>query len=103
MKTLKLLLVIPLLLLTGCIGHRYQAVALSKSGIDYLMPQDRHGAELKALAINATGSGVAWVQRVPKPEKEKKSSAPAIVFPPGMLVVPDSDGETPKKKTTGVE
>lgn len=92
------LLLIPLLLLTGC-AHRYQAVVLSKSGIQYLMPQDRQAADMKALAINASGEGLAWVQRVPKRAKEKKSKIPTLVLPPGMLAVPDSEPDAPRKDT----
>lgn len=66
--------------LTGCAMHRYQVCVAAQSGeLGCLSPQDRQGAEMKALAVNAVsgGSALAWVQKAPAKAK------PAVKDPPG--------------------
>jgi len=66
--------IILILCLTGCAMHRYQVCVASQTGeIGCLAPQDHHGAELKALVVNATaqGAAVAWVQSAQPKTKSK--------------------------------
>ena len=65
---MKALLAATCLLLAACGGRRWQACAINSGSGEILCgtPQTRDGAELKALAINATAGGqaAAWSQRV---------------------------------------
>jgi len=66
-----------ILCLPGCALHRYQVCVMDNDGIGCLAPQDRQGAEMKALAVNATaqGAGVAWVQKAQRKAKPKPAPA----------------------------
>lgn len=80
-----------LALILGASPHYQTCILATQSGEVYCseMRQDRQGAELKALAVNAAsqGAAVAWVQKI---QKEPKGAKPLKAKKPVVIKVPDN-------------
>ena len=76
------LVILAMAALSGCAMRNYQTCVLSSAdgSLTCSRPQDRNGAELKALAVNSMsgGNAVAWSQRVQsKPKAISVDPSPA--------------------------